>query len=81
MAGDVETRNFALMNSLSQSKENTLPSLVALYPEAFVLAMSFYSRSGLALPRSETAGMNRPTVSDHAASPEARSSSKLICPN
>jgi len=81
MARDDETRNFALMNSISQSKKNTVPSLAAMYPEAFALAMSCYTRSRHSLLRLENAGMNRPTVSDHAACPEARSTYSLICSN
>ena len=69
------------MNSTAQSKENTVTSLAALYPEAFALAMSFYSRSRHPLLRLENAGMNHPTGSEPASWPDGFSSFSQISPN
>jgi hypothetical protein len=54
-----------IMNLEAQSKENfPASSLAALYPEAFALAMMFYSRSGLALKRSANEGLKAAAIED-----------------
>jgi hypothetical protein len=66
------------MNSESQTRENTIASLAALYPQAFILATAANSRLGLALRYSEIPGSNLPIV--HGWGSRHRDGSDIVPP-
>jgi hypothetical protein len=58
----------AALNLEPPSKENPLTSsLAAMYPEAFAMAMRFYSRSSPAFKHSLNASLNSTISNDHLA--------------